>query len=144
MAISDQLTQLAARAKELEDRAAAAKTKQKAELQNDVKRAREAAQAQANTLSQHAEEGKDRLSTWWDNVQRSWNEEMSSIRETIDLDRSEHDLEKAQRAAYSADEDAEFAIEYVYAAIEEAEYAVLDAELAHMEVDELESANVSA
>ena len=144
MAISDQLTQLAARAKELEDRAAAAKTKQKAELQNEVKRAREAAQAQSDSLRQHAEDGKDQLSTWWANVQRSWDEEMSSIRADIDLDRSERNLDKAKRAAYSADEDAEFAIEYVYAAIEEAEYAVLDAELAHMEVDELESANVGA
>jgi hypothetical protein len=66
------------------------------------------------------------------------------IRDDFDQDRSEHDLKKAQRAADSADEDAEFAIEYVYAAIEEAEYAVLDAELAHVQVDELAGANAGS
>ena len=140
MALSDQLNQLAARAKELEDRAAAAKTKKKADLQQDVKNARDSAQAQADTLRQHAEDRKDKLSVWWNNLQRSWNDQMASIREKFDQDRNEHDLNKAQRAAESADEDAEFAIEYVYAALDEAEYAVLDAELAHMEADELAGA----
>src|SRR6478672_8766704 len=46
MALSDQLTQLAARAKEAEDRAAAAKTKARAQLEQDVKTARKASQAQ--------------------------------------------------------------------------------------------------
>jgi hypothetical protein len=140
MALSDQLTKLAARAKELEDRAAAAKTKQKADLEQDVQNARDSAQAQADSLRKHAEERKDKLSAWWDNLQRDWNVQIASIRRAFDKDKAEHDAKKAQNAAASADEDAEFAIEYAYAAIEEAEYAVLDAELAHMEADELADA----
>ena len=50
MALSDQLTKLAAKAKEAEDRAAAAKTKAKADLEQDVKEARESAQAHADQL----------------------------------------------------------------------------------------------
>jgi hypothetical protein len=51
MSLSDQLSDLAARAKEVEDRAAAAKTKAKDELEADVKEARDSAQAQAEELA---------------------------------------------------------------------------------------------
>ena len=44
MALSDQLTQLAARAKEAEDRAAAVQGKAKADVQADVEKARASAQ----------------------------------------------------------------------------------------------------
>jgi len=106
MAMSDQLTKLAARAKQLEDRAQAAKTKQKSELEQDVKTARDSAEAQADSLRKHAEERKGKISAWWDQLQRDWNAQMKSIRKAFDKDRSEHDLKKAQRAAESADEDA--------------------------------------
>ena len=51
MAMSDQLTKLAARAKQLEDRAEAAKTKQKSELEQDVKNAQASSQAKARPLN---------------------------------------------------------------------------------------------
>ena len=47
MAASDQLSKLRARAKEAEDRVAAAQGKAKADLEQDVKQARETAQADA-------------------------------------------------------------------------------------------------
>jgi hypothetical protein len=140
MALSDQLTALAARAKTLEDRAAAAKMKSKDDLQADVKSARHSADQQADSLRKSAENRDDKLSAWWDNVQKSWNENIASMRQAVDDQRAEHDVKKAQRKAESADEDAEFAIEYAFAAIEEAEYAVLDADLAHVEADELAAA----
>ena len=140
MALSDQLSKLSARAKELEDRAAAARGKQKADLERDVNDARDSAQAQGDSLRKHAEERKDKLSAWWLKVQRDWNEQMASIRSAFDKDRTAHDAKKAQRAAESADEDADFAIDFAYAAIEEAEYAVLDAQLAHAQADEVANA----
>jgi len=140
MALSDQLTKLAARAKELEDRAAQAKSKQKADLERDVKDARDSAQAQADSLRKHAEERKDKLSAWWDKLQQEWNGQMASIRRAFEKDRAEHDAKKAVRAAESADEDAEFAVDFAFTAIEEAEYAVLDAQLAHVQADELANA----
>ena len=54
MTLSEQLTKLAAKAKEAEDRATAAKTKAKAELEQDVKQARKSAQAQADQLHKNA------------------------------------------------------------------------------------------
>jgi hypothetical protein len=137
MALSDQLSNLATRTKELEDRAASAKQKQKTDLQNDVKNARESAQAQADSLREAAKARKGDLSAQWDTVQRSWSEHVDAVRTSIDERRAAHDLKHAQKAADRADDDAAFAIDYASAVIEEAEYAVLDAELAHMEADEL-------
>jgi Cu/Ag efflux pump CusA len=137
MALSDQLGQLASRAKQLEDRVAASTTKTKADLQQEVKNARESAQAQGDALRKRAEAGKGKISEWWDSVQRSWNDHLTAIRDDIDEKRSGHDVKKAQRRADSAEEDAAFAVDYAYAAVNEAEYAVLDAELARMEANEL-------
>jgi predicted nucleic acid-binding Zn-ribbon protein len=58
VALSDQLTELAARAKDVEDRAAAAQSKAKADLEQDVADARASAQAQAKKLRESAEERK--------------------------------------------------------------------------------------
>jgi hypothetical protein len=140
MAVSDQLSRLAARTKDLEDRAAAARAKAKGDLEQDVKKARESAQAQADTLRQSAEASQGRISAWWDSVQRSWNDHLAAVRKNVDEKEAAHDLKKARRIADQAEVDAEFAIDYAYAAIEEAEYAVLEATLARMEADEVAEA----
>jgi hypothetical protein len=144
MALSDQLTDLAARAKKLEDHAAAAKAKSKADLQQDVKSARESAQAQGDALKSNAERNKDKLSAWWFNVQHAWNKHLADIRKNVDGKKAAHDLKSAQKAAERADDDASFAVDYAFAAIEEAEYAVLDADLAHAEADELAQASAAS
>jgi hypothetical protein len=141
MALSDQLTTLAERAKALEDHAAAAKAKSKSDLEQDVKNARKSAEDQGDALKKSAERSKDRISTWWFNVQHSWSDHLDSVRKHVDDKRSEHDVKSAQRAADRADDDASFAIDFAYAAVEEAEYAVLDAQLAQMDLVEAGSNN---
>lgn len=146
MTASDELTKLAARAKQAEQRAAAARGKARADLEQDVETARASAQEQAEKLRQSADAGKDKISVWWHDLQRTWNQHLATIRDDIDRRRAEHDVDRAQRRAENAEDDALFAIDYAYAAIEEAEYAVLDAGLARIEADELvaESAGVRA
>jgi hypothetical protein len=144
MALSDQLSQLAARAKQLEDRAAASRQKAKDDLEQDVKSARDSAQAHAESLRTSAEARQGQISAWWDNLQRSWNENIDSIRRAVDDGKAEHDVKAGQRKADQADDDATFAIDYAYATVEEAEYAVLDAELAHKEAEDLADANAAS
>ena len=146
MTASDELTKLAARAKQAEQRAAAARGKVKADLEQDVETARASAQEQAEKLRKSADAGKDKISVWWHDLERTWNQHLATIRDDIDRRRAEHDVDKAQRRAENAEDDALFAIDYAYAAIEEAEYAVLDAALARIEADEIvaESAGVRA
>jgi vacuolar-type H+-ATPase subunit I/STV1 len=140
MALSDQLTRLANRAKEAEDRAAAAQHKAKGDLQQDVDDARAVAETQAQGLSDAADASKANVSDWWQDVQRTWNEHIAAVRANIDDKKAEHDVDKAESRADDAEADALFAIDYAYAAIDEAEYAVLDATLARMEADDLETA----
>ena len=144
MALSDDLTGLAARVKEAEDHAAAARAKTKAEVEQDMAAVRASAEARGDKLRQDAEERKGKLSVWWHDLQRTWNEHLAKIRDDIEAKRAEHDVDRAQRRAEMADDDAEFAISFAYAAVEEAEYAVLDATLARMEVDELVSQSTTA
>lgn len=139
MAVSEELSRLAARTKELEGRAAAAKEKAKADLQQDVKDAREAAQADADKLTTKIDHANEEVAARWHDVGRSWNEHLAGVRKRFDDKRAAHDVKSAQKAAERADEDASYAIAYAYSAVVEAEYAVLDAVLAHMEADELAS-----
>ena len=114
MALSDQLSKLAARAKEAEDHAAAAQTKARAELEKDVKAARESAKAQADELSKSAEANKGKLSAWWDGLQRSWNEHIAQIRETSTRSGPRGTTSSSAAAeADSAEADAAFAVDYV-------------------------------
>jgi hypothetical protein len=137
VALSDQLSDLTARAKQLEERAGAARQKGRTELELDVTKAQQSAEARGDALRTRAQDNKQNISVWSDNLQNSWNDYLKAVRKSADDWRAAHDLKSAQRAAQQADDDAEFAVDYAYAAIEGAEYAVLGAELAHLEAEEL-------
>jgi hypothetical protein len=100
MAVSDQLTELTARAKNAEEHAAAAQGKAKADVQADVEKARSSAQDRAEKLRESAEANKNKLSVWWYDLQHTWNEHVAKIREDIDAKRAEHDVARpaARRA----------------------------------------------
>ena len=74
---------------------------------------------------------KGKVAAWWNDVQKSWDDQIASIRRDIESKKAEHDVKAATHRAESAEEDAEFAIQYAYWAVEEAEYRVLDATLAN-------------
>jgi hypothetical protein len=140
MALSDQLSDLVAKTKQVEDRVAAARQKTKLELQADVDNARESSQAQADALHAQAQASKGKISAWWDKLAGSWHEHVAAVRQGVEERKAAHDAKAAQRAAEKADGDASYAIDYAYAAIEEAQYAVLDSLLAHQHADELTQA----
>lgn len=137
MALSDQLTALAARAKELEDHAAAARAKSKAEIEQQVKKARESAQFHADEFHTRTEKDKDQVSEWWHEVRTSWDDHFKDMRKHADERRAAHGLKSARRAADRAEADAELAVDFAYAAVVDAEYSVLDAVLARMQYDDL-------
>jgi hypothetical protein len=137
MAISDQLSKLAARTKDLEDRATAARQEARADLQHDVAAARAASNANAEALGRSIDAGEAEVSAWWTDMGRSWDEHIARMRERVGKKKEQHDLKAAQRAADEAADYASYLIDYTLAAVEEAEYAVLDATLAQMEADEL-------
>jgi len=137
MALSDELSKLAGRAKEAETRTAAARDEARAELERNVSSARASAQEQADKLRQTAERGEARVSSLGQDMQRSWNEHIARAREGIESKKAELDVHKAQRRADDAEGYASFAIDLAYSAVVEAEYAALDAVLARMDADQL-------
>jgi hypothetical protein len=137
MPVSDDMSKLAVRAKEAEDRVTAAREKAKADLEEDVDFTRTAVEKQNAVLRELASESKGRVSDHWHDLQVAWNETISGVRGKIEDRKAEHDLHKAERQADRAEEDAGFAADFAYSAIVEAEYAALDAALARMEADEL-------
>jgi hypothetical protein len=140
MALSDELAKLAARAKEAEARAAEARGKARADLEQEVFSARAAAQAQGDKLRQKAADTEGQISDWWVDAQKSWNERIAAIKGDVETKKVELDVGKARRKAERREDDAILAIDAAYWAIEEADYAVLDAVLARRDADDAAAA----
>ena len=137
MAASDQLYKLAARSKQTEDNVAAARTKAKAQLEADVQAAKESAKKHQQALRAKVDEGKESVSTEWNDVQRSFQDKVTSAKLKMEIHKAERDLKRAEKNAEHAERDAAFAIDFALAAIDEAEYEVLDSILARAYADEL-------
>ncbi|MCI4066312.1 hypothetical protein MRQ36_28685 [Micromonospora sp. R77] len=140
MALSDQLSQLAARTKALEIRAVAAGDKARDELQREVQAARATSDADAVALGKALDAREAEVAAWWTDMGRAWDEHIARMRERVEQKKEQHDLKAAQRDAEDAVEYASYLIDYTLAAVEEAEYAVLDAVLAQKRADELAAA----
>jgi hypothetical protein len=99
----------------------------KADLEKTVSDSRAAAEAQAAELRNSNEVAKERLSIWWDDQQKAWNDHLAKLQKDVDEKKAEHDASKAERKAGKAQANADFAVKLASAAIDEAEYAVLSA-----------------
>ena len=137
MALSDDLTRLATRAKEAETRVAEVREDARADLEQDVASARKSAEEQADNLRDSAEKNKAGISGRLSDAQRSWNEHISRVRDDIEDKRAKHDVHVAQRRADDAEAYASFVADHAYSAVVEAEYAALDAVLARMDADQM-------
>lgn len=80
-------------------------------------------------LREAAEANQGKVAAWWSDVQKSWDDDIASIRRDIESKKAEHDLKAAQRNADYAEDDAKFAIAY--------EHRVLDAALARKDADSM-------
>ena len=135
MAVSDELSKLAARATEAEDRVRAAGKKAKDGLEEDLDFTRSAVEKQNKVLHELVSEEKGRISDHWSDLEAAWNGIVTKVREDVESRKAQHDRHEAERKADWAEDDARVAINFAYSAIVEAEYAALDASLARMEAD---------
>jgi hypothetical protein len=135
--MSEKLSRLSDRTKELKEHADAARQKARADLEQDVAKAEAASKANAEALRESVAATEAEVSAWWTDVGRAWDENLTKMRKHIKEQSAKHDLKAAQRDADDAAAYAAYVIDYTYAAVEEADYAVLQATLARMEADEL-------
>ncbi|WP_460625322.1 hypothetical protein [Intrasporangium mesophilum] len=137
MSLSEQLSRLAERTKELEQHASDARTKARADLEHEVAKAEATSKKNAEALRESVAATEAEVSAWWTDVSRAWDENLTKMRKRIKEQSAKHDLRAAQVDADEAAAYASYVIDYTYAAVEEADYAVLQATLARMEADDL-------
>jgi hypothetical protein len=135
MALSDDLARLSVRAKEIENRYAAAKQQERDQLEQDVEQARASAQATVDKLHAQSTQTAGEVQAWGEDMQRSWSDHVAGVRQRIAARKARHDAKATERNAEDAEDYAEFAIAVASSAIEEAEYAVLDAALARADAN---------
>jgi len=84
MALSNDLSKLAARAKEAETRTADAADKARTDLEREVSSARTDTEAQAERLRGTAAAHDADAANWWTAVRQSWNEHVAKAHEDVD------------------------------------------------------------
>ncbi|MDT4891779.1 MAG: hypothetical protein QOE97_814 [Pseudonocardiales bacterium] len=136
-ALSEQLSDLAARAKHAEDAVATARGKDRAALESERDRLKTSvttvkSKAQANTAA-----AQEDARSWWDETRMNVNGRFEALRAKRDSHSAERDLRKAENRADDAELDASDAIDFAVWAVDQAEYAVVDAVIARDDADQL-------
>ncbi|MFD8819901.1 hypothetical protein ACFV23_52615 [Streptomyces sp. NPDC059627] len=131
--LSDQLSQLADRTKKVEDTAAAAKAKNRAQLETERTNLKASLDAVGAKTDEAKARAQGRISDLHDSVQKHFADRRAASAEH----KAERDLKRAERRADDAEQDAADAIALVLYVLDQAEYAVVDAALARADADDL-------
>jgi hypothetical protein len=135
--LSDQLTDLAARAKRSEDFVNAARAKNRAYLDDQRETLKKSIATGKAQMDADAAAEQDKIHGWWSEARQSIDARVAGLRAERDDRHAAHDLKKADRRADDAEEDAAYAVDLALQMLDEAEYAVAEAVLARLDADEL-------
>jgi hypothetical protein len=135
--LSEQLTDLAARAKRSEDFVDAARAKNRNYLDDERESLKKSIATGKARMNADAEVAEDKTRAWWNDTRQSIDLRVAELRAERDNHRAAHDLKKAERRAEDAEDDAAYAVDFALQMLDEAEYAVADAILARLDADEL-------
>jgi hypothetical protein len=135
--LSEQLTDLAARAKKSEDFVDAARAKNREFLDDERETLKKSIAKGKARMNADASVAEDKTRTWWNDTRQSIDARVAELRAERDDHRAAHDLKKAERHAEDAQADAAYAVDFALQMLDEAEYAVADAILARIDADEL-------
>ena len=133
--LSEQLANLSARAKNIEDAATAAQKEAHDKVVARVAQAQAAAEETIQKVNQNVKSASDTASTKWNGLKAKIAADMDNLKSKVA--QKKHDLDVKQAANYAEllHEDASFAIDYAIASIEQAKLAVLDAIAGRIEVE---------
>jgi hypothetical protein len=135
--LSEQLTELSARAKQAEDSATAARTEDREAVQARVDQLQADASARGARVHADAAAAKDTVTGRWTALQTQVKTGIDGIKTDIDARKREVDAGRAERKAERAEDNATSAISFAQDAIDYAESAVLDAVIARSDADAL-------
>ncbi|MFD3588230.1 hypothetical protein [Streptomyces sp. NPDC058683] len=131
--LSDQLSKLADRTKKVEDTAAAAKAKNRAQLETERTNLKASLDAVGTKTDEAKARAEGRISDLHDSVAKHFADRRAASAEH----KAERDLKRAEHRADDAEQDAADAIALVLYVLDQAEYAVVDAALARADADDL-------
>jgi hypothetical protein len=140
MALSDQLTDLAHRTRQLEDTASAAEAQNRAKLEKERDKLHSEMQTEAKQIQSKAKEGKSDAQTWWAGVTVQAEKQRNDLHQKIEERKAERKVDKAMRHADDAESYAVNMIQVAAYCIDAAEYAVADAVIARSQADDLVTA----
>ena len=140
--LSDQLTELAARAKQAEDFVTAARAKNRAFLDSQRETLKSSIDDSRARVEAGAAAVQDKTESWWGETRSAVENRLASLRVERDEHRAERDVNKAERRADDAEQDAVYAVEFAIAMLDQAEYAVADAVIARADADDLAKTQV--
>jgi hypothetical protein len=136
-ALSEQLSDLSDRAKKTEDVVAAARSKNREQLENERTQLK-ASIADGNAkVKDSAAAAKGKADNWWSETRLSVDERFTALRAKADERRAERDIKKAEHHADQAEQDAADALDWAFYVLDQAEWAVIDAALARADADDL-------
>jgi len=131
------LSELAKRAKEAEESAAAAMAKNRAALEARRDAIETSIDQSKTKLAGNAEEAKSKWGQMQSTLQENFADKRAEIKADLDAQRASRDAKRAVRRADDAESEAVVAVGLALDAIENAEYEVIDAVLARAEAEEL-------
>jgi hypothetical protein len=125
--LSDQLSDLSARAKNLETAVAAAQKEGHDKLVSLTAQARASATAAVDKVKKSVKAASDAGSTKWGAMEAKLGADMDALKARVSEKKRAIDAKIAERDAENAENDASFAIDYAIASIEQARLATFDA-----------------
>ena len=140
MALSDQLSDLAHRTKQLEDSAAATREQDRDKLEQQRDKLDATMRAQAEKVKTDAQDAGVQIRSWWSDTTDRIEERRADLRARMDQSRAEHEADKAERDADDAEDYAAALIGLAAYMTDAAEYAVVDAAIARSQADGMATA----
>ncbi len=135
--LSQSLTDLAARVKQLEDSAVAVQERNQGALQKRREELDAAIDRQVKESDDTAAEAKEAARSWWSDTKGSIERQIAAMRADFEERQAEHAQHNAEGAAQAAEEDAAVAANLATYCVDAAEWAVVRAELARGEAEQL-------
>ncbi len=141
MALSDQLTDLADRTKQLEDAANAAKAKNRAKLEQQRDELHSKVEKDAQSIHSSAGMAGAGVRSWWAETAAHMEQQRTDLRDKIQQQQTERKVQKAESNAADAEDYATNLVSLAAYVVDAAEYAVVDAAIARSTADDLASSS---
>jgi hypothetical protein len=134
--LSEQLSNLSARAKRAEDNFAATRTEAREKREQRREQAKASAEATIQKVDSAVKSAGDKAERGWNSFQTKVDADIDSLNRNIAQKKHDIDARQAQNLADDREFEAAVAIDYALASVDQAELAVIDAVIARVDAEE--------